>query len=92
MNNKNTSSDALIKRFSKWVMLIDTVWSAIAATFFALMANAIVVGAAGVCKPDYWISVSAWLFAFIVAFLIGGIILIALSVVILRAVPAERTS
>ena len=47
MFNKNISSNDLIRRVAKWALIIDAVWATIAATFFALITNAFVVGAAG---------------------------------------------
>ena len=92
MFNNNVSSKDLIRRVAKWALIIDAVWAAVAATFIALVANAFVVGAAGANTPDYWISVSAWLFAFIVAFFQGGIVIGVISVIFLLIALSGRST
>lgn len=92
MFNKNISSNDLIRRVAKWALIIDAVWATIAATFFALIANAFVVGAAGANTPDYWISISAWLLAFAVAFFQGGIVIGVISVVFLAIALYGRST
>lgn len=83
MFNNTVSSKDLIRRVIKWALIIDAVWAAVAATFFALIANAFVVGAAGANTPDYWISITAWLLAFAVAFFQGGIVIGVISAIFL---------
>ncbi len=92
MFDKNLSSNDVIRRVAKWALIINTVWAAVAATFFALIANAFVVGAAGANTPDYWISLAAWLLTFLVAFFKGGIVIGIIAAIFLLIALSGRST